>query len=248
MTGPLDKQGFIPLYHQILQSLLDRIHSGELKEGDMLESEEELSRKHQVSRMTARQALNVLKARGYAVSERGRGTFVVKPKLDKSILVLDSFTDELRKQGVTPSSKLLEQVVTIPDSEVAYQLRLQPKEMILHLRRVRYANDVALAIEESHIPLKRFPGIEAIDFSASSLYETMKNKYEVKFGWADESLQALNATTEEANLLSIAKNASLLYISRTLVDADGVPVEFAISRYRGDRYRASVRVPFTSQE
>ena len=61
---PLDKNGFIPLYYQIQRALMERIHSGELCEGDLLASEEELARLYQVSRMTARQALHGLKARG----------------------------------------------------------------------------------------------------------------------------------------------------------------------------------------
>src|SRR5260370_3183078 len=67
--------------------------------------EEQLSRLYQVSRMTARQALQALKHGGYAVSERGRGTYVTKPKLVKSILLLQSFTEQLRKSGITPSSR-----------------------------------------------------------------------------------------------------------------------------------------------
>lgn len=101
----------MPFYYQIQQTLLDRIASGQLKEGDLLESEEELSRRYKVSRMTARQALQGLKIRGYAVSQRGRGTFVIKPKLSKSILVLTSFTEEIRQKGITPSSRILEQRV-----------------------------------------------------------------------------------------------------------------------------------------
>ena len=58
---PLDKNGFIPLYFQIQRALMEKIHSGELSEGDSLASEEELARMYRVSRMTARQALHGLK-------------------------------------------------------------------------------------------------------------------------------------------------------------------------------------------
>jgi GntR family transcriptional regulator len=72
----LDKNGFIPLYYQIQRALMEKIHSGQLSEGDLLASEEELARVYQVSRMTARQALHGLKSRGYALSQKGRGIFV----------------------------------------------------------------------------------------------------------------------------------------------------------------------------
>jgi GntR family transcriptional regulator len=59
---PLNKNGFIPLYFQIQRALMEKIHSGELSEGDLLASEEELARVYRVSRMTARQALHGLRA------------------------------------------------------------------------------------------------------------------------------------------------------------------------------------------
>jgi GntR family transcriptional regulator len=244
----LNKLGFIPLYYQIQQTLLDRIASGELKEGDLLESEEELSRRYQVSRMTARQALQGLKARGYAVSERGRGTFVLKPKLSKSISRLESFTEEMRKKGIVPSSRLLEQRVSLPDMELAEHLKISLEDQVLHLRRLRFANEVPLAIEESNIPLHRFPGIDLLDFSDCSLYETMRDRYKVRLAWADETIEALPADAEESKLLTIPKHASLLCISRTLMGQDEKPLEFAISRYRGDRYRASLRVTLSDTE
>lgn len=239
---PLDKQGFVPLYYQIQRGLLDRINRGELKEGDALESEEELSRRYRVSRMTARQALQGLKIGGYAVSERGRGTFVTKPKLDKSILLLQSFTEELRKTGFTPSSRLLLQTVEPAAQELADILKIKAGESILHLRRLRMANDIPLALEDSHILLSRFPGLADIDFSDRSLYEALQHRYGTRFGWAHETIEALPATGEEAKLLTISRRASLLCISRTLMAADDTPLEFAVSRYRGDRYRASLRV------
>jgi GntR family transcriptional regulator len=249
MAHVLDKQGFVPLYYQIEQSILERISSGQLKQGDLLESEEELSRRYKVSRMTARQALQRLKARGYAVSERGRGTFVTRPKLSKSILVLNGFTDELRKKGITPSSRLLQQEVRASDDDVlAERLNIATGAPVLYLRRLRLADDIPLAIEESHIPLELFPGIEKIDFSERSLYQTMHEQFHMQFGWADEVIEALPATAGEAQLLTIPKASSLLCISRTLVSGEGTTLEFAVSRYRGDRYRASLRVGLGSHD
>ena len=98
----LDKQGFIPLYYQIQQALLEKIERGELAAGDLLDSEEELARRYQVSRMTARQALHGLKSRGVAVSQKGRGTFVTRPKLEKNIMHLQGFTVDMRQRGMKP--------------------------------------------------------------------------------------------------------------------------------------------------
>jgi GntR family transcriptional regulator len=107
----LDKNGFIPLYYQIQRALMEKIHSGELSEGDLLASEEELARSYKVSRMTARQALHGLKARGYALSQKGRGTFVTKPKLEKNIMHLRGFTEDMKQRAHGSKFCVIEQTV-----------------------------------------------------------------------------------------------------------------------------------------
>jgi GntR family transcriptional regulator len=240
---PLDKRSFVPLYTQIQRALMERILCGELKEGDALESEEELSRRYQVSRMTARQALHGLKLGGYAVSERGRGTFVTEPKLGKDILLLQSFTEQMAKMGMAPSSRLLLQRSEPAGPELAALLGIAEREPVLYLRRLRLANESPIAIEDSRVVMNRFPGIDKIDFSDRSLYEALRHRYGAQFGWAEETIEAAPARKEEADLLVIPKRSSLLCVTRRLMMVDGTPIEYAISRYRGDRYRASLRIP-----
>jgi GntR family transcriptional regulator len=245
---PLDKNGFIPLYYQIQRTLMERIRSGELGEGDPLASEEELARLYQVSRMTARQALHGLKTSGYAFSQKGRGTFVTRPKLEKNIMHLRGFTEDMKQRGMVPSSHLLEQTVVKATDELAEQLKVKPEEIVMRLRRLRLADGIPMALEESHIPLKLFPGLERYDFSEQSLYFILRENYGVRVAWADEVIEALPATREDSELLTIPKKSSVLSVSRILMTTEEVPIEVACSRYRGDRYRASIRVPTTTIE
>ena len=245
---PLDKNGFIPLYYQIQRALMEKIQAGELSEGDPLASEEELSRIYQVSRMTARQALHGLKTSGYAFSEKGRGTFVSKPKLEKNILHLQGFTEDMRQRGMKPSSKLLEQVVVTPTEDLAAKLKLDMTDRVMRLRRLRLADNIPMALEVSHIPLRQFPGLDRIDFAKHSLYQTLRERYGVRVAYADEVIEALPATREESELLTVPKKASILSITRIIMTTQDAPIESACSRYRGDRYRASIRVPMTPIE
>jgi len=245
---PLDKNGFIPLYYQIQRALMEKIQSGELSEGDPLASEEELSRTYQVSRMTARQALHGLKTNGYAYSEKGRGTFVSRPKLEKNILHLQGFTEDMRRRGMNPSSRLLEQSVVSASADLLEKLKLDEGEKVMRLRRLRLADGTPMALEQSHVPLRHFPGLDRVDFGKQSLYYTLRERYGVRVGYADETIEALPATREESELLTIPRKASVLSISRIILTAQETPIESAVSRYRGDRYRASIRVPVTTIE
>jgi GntR family transcriptional regulator len=244
----LNKNGFIPLYYQIQGALMEKIHSGELSEGDLLASEEELARVYQVSRMTARQALQGLKTRGYALSQKGRGTFVTKPKPEKNIMHLRGFTEDMKQRGMVPSSKLLEQTVVKATEELSESLKIATEAAVMKLRRLRLADGIPMAVEESHIPLRQFPGLERINFAKQSLYQVLRENYGVRVAWADEIIESLPATREESELLTIPKRASVLSISRIIITMEQTPIEVACSRYRGDRYRALIRIPTTQIE
>jgi GntR family transcriptional regulator len=227
---------------------MDQIRSGELSEGDPLPSEEELGRVYQVSRMTARQALHGLKINGYAVSQKGRGTFVTRPKLEKNIMHLRGFTEDMKHLGMEPSSKLLEQNVISAEAELAEKLKVELDETVMRLRRLRLADGIPMALEDSYIPLRQFPGLEKISFAKRSLYSVLRENFGVRIAYADEVIEALPATREESELLTIPKKSSILSISRVIMTTEEVPIEFACSRYRGDRYRASIRIPTTTIE
>ncbi|HEX3969348.1 MAG TPA: GntR family transcriptional regulator [Edaphobacter sp.] len=239
---PLDKTSFTPLYFQIQSHLLKMIQSGQLRAGDPVPSEEELARVYGVSRMTTRQALQSLKSQGYADGQKGRGTFVTQPKVEKDIAHLAGFTAEMRSLGMKASSRVLESSSLTADDETASRLQIEPGARIFRLVRLRYADHVPVAIEEGSLSLERFPGIDKVNFITASLYQTLRDRYRVAIDNADEILEARAANRNEAELLDIRVRSSLLVISRILRSADGKPIEAARSLYRGDRYRAVLKV------
>ena len=239
---PLDKSSFVPMYAQIQTQLQDMIRKQDLKPGDLLPSEEELSRCFGVSRMTARQALQSLRNLGLAARHKGLGTFVTQPKVEKDIAHLFGFTAEMKALGMKPSSKLLQAEVRQAEEKIAESLAIKPGARIFALRRLRYADGLPMAIEESSLSLDRFPGIDAIDFHKESLYETLRQRYGVRFSLTDEILEAHLSGRDEAQMLDLPAHSCLLVISRVLWNVEDEPVEVARSWYRGDRYRAVLRL------
>lgn len=240
---PLDKSSFTPLYFQIQDQLLKLIHSGQLRPGDLFPSEGELSRIYAVSRMTSRQALQELERRGYASRHKGKGTFVTQPKVEKDITHLSGFTAEMKALGLKPASRILTSETIPANADVAARLAIEPGMPIFRLRRLRLADGTPIAIEECWLPLEQYPGIQNLDFSKLSLYTELRERFHTRLSMIDEILEARAATRQEAELLEIQPRASMLVISRTLWNLAGKPVEVASSAYRGDRYRAVLRIP-----
>jgi GntR family transcriptional regulator len=161
---------------------------------------------------------------------------------------LRGFTEDMKHLGMVPSSKLLEQTVVKATADLAEKLRVEADDTVMRLRRLRLADGIPMALEVSHIPLRRFPGLEKINFAKQSLYFILRENFGVRVAYADEVIEALPATREESDLLTIPRRASILSISRIIITTEETPIEAASSRYRGDRYRASIRVPTTAIE
>ncbi len=246
--APLDKSSFTPMYFQIQAQLVKMIQSGQLRPGDPLPSEDELSRACAVSRMTARHALQSLKNQGLASRHKGRGTFVSVPQVEKDIMHLAGFTAVMRASGLEPSSRVLVAETIPATDEVASRLHIEIGSPVFHLRRLRCADGIPVAVEEVWLPREQFPGLDKIDFASASLYQTLRERYGIRVSRADEILEARTPTRLQAELLEIPRHASLLAITRTLWSGDGKPVEAAQSVYRGDRYRAVLAIPATAVE
>src|SRR5260221_11123256 len=132
----LDRQSAIPLYYQIQQTLLEQIRSGAIKVGQPVPSEQELSQRMGVSRMTARQALKSLCHLGVAYSHRGKGTFVSRAKLEKDFRQVLSFCEEMRSRGSQPRSRVLAFKRMTPSSCVGEPRNRAPKKQAMCLTRI----------------------------------------------------------------------------------------------------------------
>jgi len=238
----LDRQSIVPLYYQIQQCLLDQVRSGALKAGETVPSEGQISATLGISRMTARQALKMLCNMGVLYSERGRGTFVARAKLEKNFLQVLSFSEEMRARGSKPSSRVLAFKRLKPGREIADTLHLAAEEEVVLLRRVRMADSVPYCIECAHLPLHRFPELLQKFDPHHSLYQALAELYGIQIAAADEVAEAGAANAEEARLLRIRRRAPVFRFTRVAYLRDGRPVEFVKSTYRGDRCRVVNRL------
>src|SRR5216684_2553771 len=218
-----------PVHVQIEEQLAGQIASGELHTGERLPPERDLARDLNVSRMTVRQALSSLAARGLVERGAGRGTFVAPRKVDHDLTRVAGFSEQLARQGLEPGAKIIDVSETPAGWRVSAALEIAPKAPVVRIQRVRLADGVPMALEDSWFPAERFPGFADHDLHGS-LYALMRDVYGVAPVRAIERLEPVLA------------RAPLMLVERTAYGGDGTPVEFAHDRYRGDRARFVVRV------
>lgn len=223
-----------PKYWALKQHLLDLLES--LPPGSPIPTERSLATDFGVSRTTVRQALADLTAEGRLHRVQGKGTFAAEPKLAQR-LQLSSYTEDMRAQGREPSSKLLEIEELVSEPEMSKLLGIRSGAKILRMRRLRLADNEPMALETTHLPLSRFRGLRKHISSGGSLYAVLREQFGVQMERAEETIETSLAGPQEAELLGADVGMPVLLLSRHSFGADGKPVEFVRSIYRGDRYK-----------
>jgi len=225
---------FVPRYFEIEQSLRER--ASLLHADSPLPSEAQLCEEFGVSRMTARAAVQRLVQDGLVYRVPGRGTFVAASRANRTAGHILSFSDEMRRKGRTPSSRLIERRRCRASAEE--ERRLGVPEIVV-LRRVRLADGKPLAVERAVFPADRVGDALDGDLERQSLFQTLVAAGLVPTT-GTAALAAEAASAEDARLLRIRKGAPLLVERRLIHDQDGKPLEWTESRYVGSRYGIDV--------
>lgn len=250
-TGPIrvavaeiafDASSPTPGYRQIADQIAARIDAGSLRPADRLPTERGLSAHLGVSRMTVRQAFDVLEHRGLVERTVGRGTFVRAPRLD--VVLTDrvvGFTELSERAGLTASAIVQHAGVAIAPPPVAAALRLAAGARAARITRIRFAEGLAVTLEDTWLPDEVFPGIADGDLTGS-LYALMAGPFGRPPVRALETLEPTIARQADIEALGVVPRTPLMQVERIGFDADGVAVEYAIDRHRGDRARFTVEV------
>jgi GntR family transcriptional regulator len=232
----VDRNGRLPLYHQLYEILHERILLRNLRPGDRLPTEAELVATYGVSRITVRKVLDMLVKEGLIYRQAGRGTFVAHATLEQGLSHIISFTEDMQRRGFAVTTQVLFSGLVPATDHVAEKLNVSPGEELARLERLRLADGEPMCIEDSCFVHRYCRGILDHDFSVKSLREVKIKKFGIRWIRARQTIRALNAGPETANRLGIKTNAALLFFERVSYSQDNIPVEFLQAYYRADRY------------
>jgi GntR family transcriptional regulator len=210
-----------------------------LTSNDRIPSENELSSIYGIVPMTVRQAMSELVKKGLIYRVRGKGTFVSPHALDHPLDHLISFSEDMRSRDLTPSSKILFFKKEIPSLRIAQALNIHENKKILHVKRLRLANDKPVGFHDSYISGVQFTLEELKIFD--SIYALFENK-EVFIVEGKDVLEAVEANDELSENLGVPIGSPLLLVTRVSFDSSHRPVEHVKAFYRSDLYRYSIQL------
>ncbi len=223
-----------PRYQQLYRRLETTITSGALAPGTSLPPEREIAEMTGLSRVTVRKAIQPLVEAGLVTQRRGSGTVVALrvPKVEQSLSILTSFSEDMSRRGLNASSQLLERGIFDPSPEEMVALGLSSGVQVARITRLRLAGGKPMAIERASLPTDILPDPALI---SESLYDALERDGN-RPTRALQRISAINLQTRDVELLNIPKGSAGLNIERTSYIKGGRVVEFTRSVYRGDAY------------
>ena len=227
-------------YHQIAEELKGRVLSGAYASGRLLPSESELSTQFDVSRVTIRKALEMLRDEGLVDSRQGFGWFVAGDTVRQPLARLATIEDQMRASGARPERQVLEFAFEKAPKDVALALGTT---QVLRVRRLNLADGEPFAIVTVWCAEELGQNLSRADVERSPFYELL----DIPFAGATQTIGADAATQDEASLLKIPVGSPVLRCQRTTNSVDGKTVLVSRHVFPAHRTEFVVDLPFVEQ-
>ncbi len=233
----LDSKSSIPLHVQLKDLLRNEILQGDIKQ--KVPSERELMDRFSVSRSTVRQAISELVREGVLEKIHGKGTFISHRPVEEWLGNLSTYNEIIEQMGMKPSTRLLHQGRDTSPREISNTLGADEFYVI---ERLRYADDVPIAIEKQYYPMAIGLELAKFDLNTAVLYDLLELSLGIKLWEAEQIISSTNPTREEAGLLEIPQGACVMVFERITSDPEGNPVEYLRGVFREDMYGFRIKL------
>ena len=202
-----------PEYQQFEAILKADLDKHRYLPGEKIPSERVIASRYHINRMTAKRAIDHLVTSGLLYRIHGKGTFIVGEKKESytfSFSGSNSLTDALKNSGMQVTTDVLRFIDDCQSPYLNVKLALSPKEKVIAVHRIRYANKKPFAIEYTYVPQKFFPDFFEIDFRNVGLYDYMTSR-EHKPEYFQQYIILIHPAKKERNLLEFRPSDEYAY-------------------------------------
>jgi GntR family transcriptional regulator len=227
----------VPRYHQIAQSLRERIADGVLAPGARLDSQRSLAREYEVTLMTLRQALDLLDRDGLITRQHGLGTFVASPSIDYDILRLRALAGDLSAKGEDVTTRFLGSHFGRPDPQVARELGLGKADRVFVLERLRLVDGRPMSFQVSCLPVAIGEEVAKADLARTPLRQVLSFKLGIEITGARETVSAVHLAGRAARELGCRRGTPAFRSDRVSLGAADAPIVHDRVFIPGDRFR-----------
>lgn len=234
---PLERSSHVALYQQIAERLASDIQERRFRPFERLPSEIELMKSFDVSRVTLRQAIDLLVRRGLVVRKQGKGTFVAGPALDHQLHELRGIYETIEAAGLDLRTRLIEFEPRHPPADI--RELLGGRGPLMRMKRLYRVDEAPLGLIVCWFP-PAASSLRREDAETHTVYG-MLGKLRLGVDRADLTIGGRQAGRSLGKLLGCPSTSPLLVLERVSYEA-GVPCEKSFFFVRSDNYRFTLRV------
>jgi len=237
----LNKNSKLAKYVIIKQYICENIESGNWQQHSKIPSENELTKQFDVSRMTARRALQELTEQGILIRAQGSGTFVATFKSQSSLLEIRNISDEIAERGHHYHAEQLRLEPAPVNKEIAILLNLKNISHVFYSEVLHFENGQPIQLEQRFVNPALVPEYTSQIFTHLTPHEYLSSV--APLTEATHEIEAILATNKICALLSINNNEPCLQVKRRTWSNQGV-VSLAILTSPGNKYRLGSHLTF----
>ena len=243
-ASQVDRNSPVPLFLQIRQALLADIRSWQDATAQF-PTDMALAQRFKVSKMTVRQAIDDLVEAGLLERHRGRGTFVTDRAFVEQLDPVLDIDQQYAAAGHSQTTRVLSFDRRAMTEREGKLFGPQSGETVVHIRRLRSAKGLPLALDERIMPavIADQAGFTA-DNAAQSIIARLRRA--VPLARAKWQMSALLADKDLALNLSIQQGAPVLERAMTYLDPKGAILLMGRSLHRGDLVSCAFELPLDS--
>ena len=230
----LSNNKYYEIYLNLKQKILDEVY----KEGELLPSENALSKNYDVSRETIRKALEYLSQDGLIQKKQGKGSIVLNPRLFSfPISGLTSFKELADTQNVDVNTILISKKLVQVDEHLHKKLHVPEGADLLVIERVRQVDGQKVIYDYDYLnPI--ITGDIQDDRLEHSLYDYLEKYLNLPIAFANKEISVENITDVDREHLDLREEDNHLVVIRSAVYLeDAQYFQFSESRHRVDRFR-----------
>lgn len=236
--------GRTPRYLQVADELRQAILSGEFS-GISFPTETMLCERFDVSRFTVREALRLLETDGMIARRRGSGTTVQKAAARGGALHQPlSNVGELLQYARGSEVTYAETGEGMLPAEIAEQISEPTAGVWRCFRGTRYSPEdpLPIAVTDAYFHEMLGDAVGQLDLSFGTLFSQIEQHTGFKVGKVTQDIQAIAASGEMSDALSIEEGTPVLRILRCYFDSRGRIFEISVSHHPGDRFAYAMHI------
>lgn len=233
----------IPKYLEVKEWLLRGVLDGRFAPGSALPSENELAQLFQVSRITVRQALDLLRETGLVSSHQGKGYFVRNISAMQDLGRLQGFGEVMEPLGIATRSEVLSAARVEAPAAVARALNVKRGEEVVKIERLRIAATVTMSVDVSYFPLDVGEPLLRLDLQRVDIFKLIETDLKIEIGFADITMSVTEADADLCTHLPLKPGAPVIHIERLTHAMDGRPIDFETLLAPAGSHRFKTRIP-----